>query len=67
MVGSDAILEIQLMQVRLIGYCVDGSLFLVYEFIENGNLGQHLRGLGEMVIYLGSVIEPATFPRIILI
>ncbi|KAI5570189.1 hypothetical protein BDE02_11G009600 [Populus trichocarpa] len=29
--------------VRLIGYCVEGSLFLVYEFIENGNLGQHLR------------------------
>nr|AKK25222.1 Lyk 3 [Populus x canadensis] len=30
--------------VRLIGYCVEGSLFLVYEFIENGNLNQHLRG-----------------------
>lgn len=30
--------------VRLIGYCVDGSLFLVYEYIENGNLSQHLRG-----------------------
>ncbi|CAI0550920.1 unnamed protein product [Linum tenue] len=29
--------------VRLIGYCVEGSLFLVYEFIENGNLSQHLR------------------------
>ncbi|KAK9267545.1 hypothetical protein L1049_009973 [Liquidambar formosana] len=29
--------------VRLIGYCVEGSLFLVYEFIENGNLNQHLR------------------------
>ncbi|PHT56352.1 Chitin elicitor receptor kinase 1 [Capsicum baccatum] len=25
--------------VRLIGYCVEGSLFLVYEYIENGNLG----------------------------
>lgn len=34
-------------QVRLIGYCVEGSLFLVYEYIENGNLGQHLRGSGE--------------------
>ncbi|KAM0051887.1 putative protein kinase RLK-Pelle-LysM family [Helianthus debilis subsp. tardiflorus] len=31
-------------QVRLIGYCVEGSLFLVYEFIGNGNLSQHLRG-----------------------
>ncbi|KAM3285442.1 chitin elicitor receptor kinase 1 [Capsicum chacoense] len=31
--------------VRLIGYCVEGSLFLVYEYIENGNLSQHLRGL----------------------
>ncbi|XP_022716144.1 lysM domain receptor-like kinase 3 isoform X2 [Durio zibethinus] len=29
--------------VRLIGYCVEGSLFLVYDFIENGNLSQHLR------------------------
>uniref|UniRef100_A0A0C9RNS3 non-specific serine/threonine protein kinase n=1 Tax=Wollemia nobilis TaxID=56998 RepID=A0A0C9RNS3_9CONI len=30
--------------VRLIGYCTEESLFLVYEFIENGNLSQHLRG-----------------------
>ncbi|KAK8711853.1 hypothetical protein V6N13_147113 [Hibiscus sabdariffa] len=30
--------------VRLIGYCVEGSLFLVYEYVENGNLSQHLRG-----------------------
>ncbi|KAM0950315.1 putative protein kinase RLK-Pelle-LysM family [Dioscorea sansibarensis] len=30
--------------VRLIGYCTEGSLFLVYEFIENGNLSEHLRG-----------------------
>ncbi|KAA8522708.1 hypothetical protein F0562_009130 [Nyssa sinensis] len=34
-------------QVRLIGYCIEGSLFLVYEFIENGNLNQHLRGSGR--------------------
>ncbi|KAL6281999.1 hypothetical protein ACE6H2_012928 [Prunus campanulata] len=31
-------------EVRLIGYCVEDSLFLVYEYIENGNLSQHLRG-----------------------
>ncbi|XP_049351791.1 lysM domain receptor-like kinase 3 [Solanum verrucosum] len=30
--------------VSLIGFCVERSLFLVYEFIENGNLSQHLRG-----------------------
>ncbi|MQM09264.1 hypothetical protein Taro_042131, partial [Colocasia esculenta] len=30
--------------VRLIGYCIQGSLFLVYEYIENGNLMQHLHG-----------------------
>ncbi|CAN1232585.1 LysM domain receptor-like kinase 3 [Linum perenne] len=30
--------------VRLIGYCVKGSLFLVYEYVENGNLSEHLRG-----------------------
>ncbi|KAM7276237.1 hypothetical protein ACFE04_018103 [Oxalis oulophora] len=33
--------------VRLIGYCVEGSLFLVYEYIENGTLSQHLRGSGR--------------------
>ncbi|ONM56279.1 Chitin elicitor receptor kinase 1 [Zea mays] len=32
--------------VRLIGYCVESCLFLVYEFIENGNLSQHLHGTG---------------------
>ncbi|KAJ1410280.1 Serine/threonine-protein kinase, active site [Sesbania bispinosa] len=35
------------MQVRLIGYSIEGSLFLVYEYIENGNLSQHLRGSGR--------------------
>ncbi|KAK1365108.1 Chitin elicitor receptor kinase 1 [Heracleum sosnowskyi] len=29
--------------VRLIGYAVEGSLLIVYDFIENGNLCQHLR------------------------
>ncbi|KAK4369349.1 hypothetical protein RND71_013141 [Anisodus tanguticus] len=33
--------------VRLIGYCVEGSLFLVYEYVENGHIGQHLRGTGR--------------------
>ncbi|KAE9614928.1 hypothetical protein Lal_00036036 [Lupinus albus] len=33
--------------VRLIGYCVEGSLFLVYEHIDNGNLGQYLHGKGK--------------------
>lgn len=32
--------------VRLIGYCIEGALFLVYEFIENGNLSQRLRSSG---------------------
>ncbi|XP_045829881.1 lysM domain receptor-like kinase 3 isoform X2 [Trifolium pratense] len=31
--------------VRLIGYCVEGFLFLVYEYIDNGNLSQNLRDL----------------------
>ncbi|KAF8031914.1 hypothetical protein BT93_D0969 [Corymbia citriodora subsp. variegata] len=30
--------------VRLIGYCIEDSLFLVYEFLKNGSLCQHLRG-----------------------
>ncbi|KAK4275998.1 hypothetical protein QN277_019001 [Acacia crassicarpa] len=33
--------------VRLIGYCTENSLFLVYEFIDNGNLSQHLRDTGR--------------------
>nr|XP_029122240.1 chitin elicitor receptor kinase 1 isoform X2 [Elaeis guineensis] len=33
--------------VRLLGYCIKDSLFLVYEYIENGNLSQHLRGSGR--------------------
>nr|ARX80051.1 Sym37 receptor-like kinase [Pisum sativum] len=33
--------------VRLIGYCVEGSLFLVYEHIDNGNLGQYLHGIDK--------------------
>ncbi|XP_054817682.1 lysM domain receptor-like kinase 3 [Prosopis cineraria] len=34
--------------VRLIGYCVKKDyLFLVYEYIDNGNLSQHLRGSGR--------------------
>jgi len=40
------------MQVRLIGYSMEGSLFLVYEYIENGNLSQHLRGSGCMTLGL---------------
>ncbi|CAL0307515.1 unnamed protein product [Lupinus luteus] len=35
------------LKVRLIGYCVEGSLFLVYEYIDNGNLGQYLNGKGK--------------------
>ncbi|KMZ60279.1 Protein kinase family protein [Zostera marina] len=29
--------------VRLIGFCIKGHLFLIYEFIQNGNLSEHLR------------------------
>lgn len=40
------LMELLIMQVRLIGYCTEGSLFLVYEYIENGNLSEHLRETG---------------------
>lgn len=33
--------------VRLLGYCVESSLFLVYEYIDNGNLRQHLNSSGR--------------------
>ncbi|KAF8701372.1 hypothetical protein HU200_033703 [Digitaria exilis] len=35
--------------VRIIGYCIESSLFIVYEYIDNGNLSQHLRGTGGNV------------------
>ncbi|GJN04086.1 hypothetical protein PR202_ga21603 [Eleusine coracana subsp. coracana] len=35
------------LKVRLIGFCTESSLFLVYEYIDNGNLSQHLRGTGH--------------------
>lgn len=50
------------MQVRLIGYCTEVSLFLVYEFIENGNLSEHLRGLGKTLCKYGySYFLPVKF------
>ena len=33
------------LQVRLVGYCTVKSLFLVYEFVDNGTLSQHLKFL----------------------
>ncbi|PON98893.1 Mitogen-activated protein kinase kinase kinase [Trema orientale] len=34
--------------VSLIGYCADGKhRFLVYEYMKNGNLQDHLNGIGE--------------------
>ncbi|PKA47588.1 Chitin elicitor receptor kinase 1 [Apostasia shenzhenica] len=45
--------------VRLIGYCTEGSLFLVYEFIENGNLSQHLRGSGRDPLTWSSRVQIA--------
>ncbi|XP_058080179.1 chitin elicitor receptor kinase 1 [Magnolia sinica] len=45
--------------VRLIGYCVETSLFLVYEFIENGNLSQHLRGSGREPLPWSSRVQIA--------
>jgi len=43
---SDLFIFLWYTQVRLIGYCVESCLFLVYEFIDNGNLSQHLRVTG---------------------
>ncbi|CAI8606131.1 unnamed protein product [Vicia faba] len=45
--------------VRLIGYCVEGSLFLVYEHIDNGNLGQYLHGLGKEPLPWSSRVQIA--------
>lgn len=45
--------------VRLIGYCTEGSLFLVYEFIDNGNLSEHLRGTGRDPLSWSSRVQIA--------
>nr|CAM06620.1 LysM receptor kinase 3 [Medicago truncatula] len=45
--------------VRLIGYCVEGSLFLVYEHIDNGNLGQYLHGIGTEPLPWSSRVQIA--------
>ncbi|MCI22466.1 LysM receptor kinase K1B, partial [Trifolium medium] len=45
--------------VRLIGYCVEGSLFLVYEHIDNGNLGQYLHGIGKEPLPWSSRVQIA--------
>jgi chitin elicitor receptor kinase 1 len=37
--------------VQLIGYCTDQHLFLVYEYIENGTLDQHLHGKGTNIVF----------------
>lgn len=48
----------------MIGYCVEGSLFLVYEHIDNGNLGQYLHGKGEnrktMIIFSFDILHYIT-------
>ncbi|WJX59089.1 LysM domain receptor-like kinase 3, variant 3 [Trifolium repens] len=45
--------------VRLIGYCVEGSLFLVYEHIDNGNLGEYLHGIGREPLPWSSRVQIA--------
>eukprot|EP00249_Psilotum_nudum_P023097 c28746_g1_i1 orf=348-2288(-) len=41
--------------VRLVGYCTANSLFVVYEYVDNGTLSQHLRASG------GEGIPPLTW------
>jgi len=48
---SDLFIFLWYTQVRLIGYCVESCLFLVYEFIDNGNLSQHLRVTGKVFVF----------------
>lgn len=40
------------LQVQLIGYCTVNGLFLIYEYIENGTLEQHLHGVGAEGMHL---------------
>ncbi|KAL8209645.1 hypothetical protein R6Q57_006377 [Mikania cordata] len=43
--------------VCLLGYCVKGSHFLVYEYVENGNLSQHLHESGPSGIHCHGLSE----------
>ncbi|KAL7240982.1 hypothetical protein ACSBR2_006582 [Camellia fascicularis] len=46
--------------VSLIGYCADGKhRFLVYEYMHNGNLEDHLNGIGEVKIEWPSRLKVA--------
>ncbi|AES99912.2 LysM receptor kinase K1B [Medicago truncatula] len=45
--------------VHLIGYCVEGFLFLVYEYMENGNLNQHLHNSEKEPITLSTRMKIA--------
>ncbi|KAJ4805410.1 hypothetical protein LUZ62_017976 [Rhynchospora pubera] len=45
--------------VKLIGYCIEGGLFLIYEYIENGNLSQHLNRSGQSPLSWGNRVQIA--------
>ncbi|KAJ4785766.1 hypothetical protein LUZ62_037012 [Rhynchospora pubera] len=45
--------------VKLIGYCIEGGLFLIYEYIENGNLSQHLHSSAQSHLSWGNRVQIA--------
>ena len=44
----------RLFQVQLIGYCTKDFLFLVYEYVENGTLDQHLHSAKGKTLFVAS-------------
>ncbi|XP_035834153.1 probable LRR receptor-like serine/threonine-protein kinase At1g63430 [Helianthus annuus] len=46
---------------KLLGYCIDSSLFtrmLVFEYVSNGTLYEHLHCVAKSLRYLHTEIEP---------
>jgi hypothetical protein len=57
--GFGDLLMVAMWQVQLVGYCTVEFLFLVYEFIDNGTLDQHLHYIDRGTSYVWLLLSIA--------
>jgi hypothetical protein len=57
--GFGDLLMVAMWQVQLVGYCTVEFLFLVYEFIDNGTLDQHLHNIDRGTSYVWLLLSIA--------
>jgi hypothetical protein len=57
--GFGDLLMVAIWQVQLVGYCTVEFLFLVYEFIDNGTLDQHLHHIDRGTSYVWFLLSIA--------